>query len=177
MTPPSPIAMQNCQVLRQMADILETIDDELFSRAAPPAFSSGAGSHLRHALDHYQSFLDGMDRGCIDYENRGRDLRLEQDVHFAMGRIEAVMSGLRGLTKADEDRPVTVQVERGLNGGGAPNASSSMRRELDFLLSHTIHHYALIHVLLQLHGFSTPEGFGTAPSTLRHQRRNARLTG
>ena len=54
-----------------------------------------------------------------------------------------------------------------------------MLRELQFLVSHTIHHYALIGVLLAAEGFDVslefPE-FGVAPSTLTHWKETGSLT-
>ena len=41
---------------------------------------------------------------------------------------------------------------------------------MQFLLSHTVHHYALIGAILRLSGVEPPAGFGLAPSTLRHQQ-------
>ena len=48
---------------------------------------------------------------------------------------------------------------------------SSLLRELQFLLSHTIHHYALIASLLERRGVRVRDelsGFGVAASTLEH---------
>ncbi len=50
-------------------------------------------------------------------------------------------------------------------------SSSSLRRELHFLLSHTVHHYALIAMILARHGVEVEPDFGVAPSTLRHWAR------
>ena len=47
--------------------------------------------------------------------------------------------------------------------------ASSIGRELGFLLSHTIHHCALIAVMMRLRGLATPPGFGVAPATMRHR--------
>ena len=52
-----------------------------------------------------------------------------------------------------------------------PWTSSTLGRELLFLLSHTIHHYALIDLLLREEGFEVPPDFGMAPSTLKHLER------
>lgn len=46
---------------------------------------------------------------------------------------------------------------------------TSVGRELRFLLSHTVHHCALIAILLSLRGGEVPNGFGIAPSTERHR--------
>ena len=45
-------------------------------------------------------------------------------------------------------------------------SQSSLQRELQFLVSHSVHHYALIRELLRQSGFDAGEGFGVAPSTL-----------
>ena len=47
-------------------------------------------------------------------------------------------------------------------------ARSTVERELQVLLSHTVHHYALIAVALRLHGLEVDPEFGVAPSTLRY---------
>ena len=44
---------------------------------------------------------------------------------------------------------------------------STLARELAFVVSHTIHHQAIIAVLLALHGHAVPERFGHSPSTPR----------
>ena len=55
-----------------------------------------------------------------------------------------------------------------------PWSGSTVRRELDFLLSHTVHHYALIAMSLRLRGLPVPAELGVAPSTLEHWRRQGR---
>ncbi len=42
---------------------------------------------------------------------------------------------------------------------------STLARELAFVVSHTIHHQAMIGVLLSLHGLAVPERFGHSPAT------------
>jgi hypothetical protein len=42
-------------------------------------------------------------------------------------------------------------------------------RELQFLQSHTVHHYAVIHLMLLQQGIRPDPEFGVAPSTLRHE--------
>jgi uncharacterized damage-inducible protein DinB len=44
---------------------------------------------------------------------------------------------------------------------------STVARELQFLLSHTVHHYALVAIRLRLAGREPAAGFGVSPSTLR----------
>jgi hypothetical protein len=86
--------------------------------------------------------------------------------------LEATRKCLGGLSALDgaEDRPLLVQMDT-----GAPDATpdwrcSSLGRELQFLSSHTTHHYALIKLLLDDTGVGLGPEFGVAPSTLAWQR-------
>jgi hypothetical protein len=47
-------------------------------------------------------------------------------------------------------------------------AVTSLERELQFLLSHTVHHFALVALLLRAQGFEVSADFGVAPSTLAY---------
>jgi len=42
-----------------------------------------------------------------------------------------------------------------------------------FCINHAIHHYALIAMLLRSEQKVVPEGFGVAPSTIRHRLQTA----
>ena len=52
-------------------------------------------------------------------------------------------------------------------------SESTVARELQFLVSHTIHHHALIAAILRLESHTPAEGFGIAPSTLKYERDRA----
>jgi hypothetical protein len=58
-------------------------------------------------------------------------------------------------------------------GDERPWTHSSARRELQFLLSHTVHHYALIAMICRQYGVGVEEDFGVAPSTLKYRRQMA----
>jgi hypothetical protein len=129
------------------------------------------GSHFRHVLDFYNCFLAGFGSGKIDYDSRERDERIEKDRLAAMTRIETTICFLQGISPVDHHTPVLVRAEDAATG---PDPSrwgrSSIRREIQFLLSHTVHHYALIALMLRLKGFEPGKEFGVAPSTLAHWR-------
>ena len=65
------------------------------------------------------------------------------------------------------DRSLQVRSETPMPG--VPEwCGSTVYRELQFLVSHTIHHYAIIGTILRSRGFEPGMDFGVAPSTLRH---------
>jgi len=169
-TPNSAVSVQsallaaNRQVLQQGADLLRTLDDEQYTLTARPLFAYGVGSHLRHCLDFYQSFLAGIAQGRIDYDARERDERTAQDRHLALARLSWLGES---LAECLTDAPPALRVRQ----DGLPWAASSAERELQFLLSHTVHHFALIALILRLQGVEPGPEFGVAPATLEYWNR------
>ena len=155
----------NLQTLRQGLELLRQIDDRLYV-ATLPHFSYGIGSHFRHCLDSFQCFLQHLASGQIDYDRRSRDELTAVDRACAMARIAETMELLeRSVT---HDQPLQARLD-------SPHyADSSALRELQFLLSHTIHHYALVALALRLQGFAPDAEFGVAPSTLEYWKEEAR---
>ena len=110
-----------------------------------------------------------MKTGRIDYDRRERDTEIETDVAACRARLAALVGELEQL--AGEELPERLVVRADADPTLPEDeqfAQSSPRRELMFLASHTIHHYALIAVTLQGHGVSPGADFGVAPSTLRY---------
>jgi uncharacterized damage-inducible protein DinB len=158
----------NVAALRQGIELLARLPSESYARRTPACFNSSAGGHLRHVIEHYLSFLKGAETGEIDYEARARDPLIETDPAYAMAQLEAIGGRLEELAG---DRELAVRVE----SAATPEwGRSTLVRELEFLLSHTVHHYALIGVICQLDGQTLPKDFGMAPSTLRYLQSQAR---
>lgn len=130
------------------------------------------GPHLRHVLDHYDSFLDGLSKGRIDYDARARDTATETRIGAAQQRIARIHARLADL--ASGAWPDRIEVSVATNADAPGRASwSTPERELQFLQSHAVHHYALIRLLLDQRGVSIDEDFGKAPSTVRYERASA----
>jgi len=161
----------NLDVVHQGIALLAAFDPAGYATRDPAVFNSTIGGHLRHVLEHYTSFLDGLDQDeGIDYENRARDVRIERECAHARECLAQVAARLENtLAASSADRPVRVRMENPPTAGVASWSASSMSRELEFLLSHTVHHYALIAVICTRLGHQPAADFGMAPSTLRHQ--------
>jgi hypothetical protein len=169
------LVADNILLLEQCADVVEALTAEVYRTRDARCLDGSIGAHVRHSLEHYGSFLAGLDVGEIDYERRARDRRIEEERAFACAVLRGTAAALaRHLTFASMERPLVVAAEGEASDGDATR--SSIGRELGFLLSHTIHHCALIAVLLRLRGLDTPAGFGLAPATRRY-RDEARTSG
>lgn len=161
----------NVIALEQGLSILGRLDAERY-RAAPIGLApSGVGRHLRHVYDYYQCFLHGLDSGHLDYDRRERDERFERDPAYAAERLRELIERLGRLPGDLHDRALQVRMDVEPEAlASARWCRSTIGRELRFLASHTIHHFALIDLLLRAQGFECGAGFGVAPSTLQHQR-------
>ena len=151
------------EALRQGEMLLRQLSDSAFNRPVDVVFGSTIGMHFRHNLDHYRCFLQGLDSGCIDYAARRRDARLEQDRSYALSEISKIRRTIKILLPPAGDIDLFIARD---DGKGV--AATSIIRELEFLLSHTVHHYAIVAILCRLQGIEVNDGFGVAPSTLRH---------
>ena len=169
----------NIGLLQQGLRLIERLDPALYAgRDEPPG--RGVGAQFRHALDHYTSLLAGIGSRVIDYDLRERDPRLETHADAAMLRIVELTDQLARLDRADLDHAAVLRTGADEAPEGFETSPSSLRRELHFLLSHTVHHYALIAMILARHGVEVEPDFGVAPSTLRHwarQERSAKPAG
>ncbi|MBK1876998.1 hypothetical protein [Pelagicoccus mobilis] len=156
----------NSELLRQGIQLLSRHDDRSFSASDPASFGSGIGTHFRHVLDHYRSFLDGLRGGVINYDKRERNCVEEKDLKVAIANIQDVCERLEA-SKVEYSSPVKVSVRASVEGE-VEGADSSFGRELQFLVSHTVHHYALIAIASRMQGIFPNESFGVAPSTLKY---------
>ena len=157
----------NLIVLQQAAELLRRMDDRTYATTAGGEGQSPVGVHFRHILDHYSAFLRGLPEGAIDYDARERHGPLETDRGLALATVLGFITDIGGIPGELAARPLSVSLRSVADRGHAPDWSqSSLKRELQFLVSHTVHHYALIKHILTPAGFETGDGFGIAPSTL-----------
>ena len=168
------VVEDNIILLRQGIDLIEAIGGCLYSNGKVPFLKNGVGNHFRHCIDFYNSFLSSFKTGKINYALRRRNGLVETDSSLAILEIEAIIKGLRRLSPADLRRPVQVIVEES-SGPLDPSvwSGSTVMRELQSLVSHTTHHYAIIALALRLQGFNPSEEFGVAKSTLGYWRKSA----
>ena len=146
--------------------LLESVDNQRYAARSVTLETDSAGSHMRHCLEFFDCFLSGLGEGAVDYTARKRDGAIARDRLLGMLRIAEVIDRLRALERLDADGPLLVRGEDDEQGGWT---SSTPARELQFLRSHTVHHYALIAIILRSQSLEVPAAFGVAPSTLRFQ--------
>lgn len=154
--------------LEQGVELLERLTPEVYRTPTRPGWAA-VGSQFRHVLDHYRAFLVGCAEGRIDYDARQRERLIETDPVAAIALARQIIAELDQIQREDGNRSVAVQMDSGGDQGIPDWRPSTIGRELQFLVSHTVHHYALIRLLLEDVGVDAGTGFGVAPSSLAYQ--------
>ena len=135
-----------------------------------PDYAAVAGAHLRHLIEHFEALLLPATAGAVDYDSRLRDAALQACPQLAQQRLQALHEQLDDWHAEMLDRPVQVMGRAGHQGEVGFNVASTIGRELAFVASHTVHHFALLADHCRQHGIHTPAHFGKAPATVAHER-------
>lgn len=134
----------------------------------PSRASGSIGEHVRHCVDHARALLQGLAGGRLTYDSRLRGTRVETDPAFAANAIDAVCADLESLEGMDLDR--LLRLDTRLHDDMDSSALvTTLGREVAFVVQHTIHHCAIVALLLDAQSEPVPARFGYAPSTpVRH---------
>ena len=156
----------NCDFLQQGIDLLERHSPQSYAKADIQTFGFSVGSHMRHVLDHYSSLINGLASGVVDYDDRVRNTKVETDLSTCIRAAKELKCRLEKLKiELKSSLKVIVSANTGESDAGA---ESTIGRELQFLASHTVHHYALIAIASRMQGIAPLDSFGVAPSTLKY---------
>jgi uncharacterized damage-inducible protein DinB len=141
--------------------------DEQYRMKPVGVVSSNVGGHVRHCLDHVDALLAGIDRGELDYDRRQRGTEVETSRTAALAAIQGQEQQLRSLSSLSDGHRLRLST---LVSSAMPpiEVETTVGRELAFVLSHTVHHNALIAVMARTLGVPVPDRFGYAPSTIAH---------
>jgi uncharacterized damage-inducible protein DinB len=157
------------RLLDDLASVLVHVSRSAYIARPLPGVSGSIGEHVRHILDHIAAFAATPPHGVVSYDRRERGTAVESDSGVALRAILRLKALLAVADHRRLDLPVTVSSVL-VHGQPPVSAWSTLRRELAFVVSHTVHHQALIAVLLSLAGDDVPADFGLAPSTPRAAR-------
>jgi hypothetical protein len=151
-------------LLHQMRTTIERLDNVDYAMPAPGRSSGGVGGHVRHCLDHVDALVRATRTGICDYDRRARGTDVETCRAAAVCRVIELCESLEGfdVSLLDETVLVESQVEP---GGSMILTRSSVGREIAFVISHTIHHNAIVAQLLTTRGIGLDARFGVAPAT------------
>ncbi|QOJ14233.1 MAG: hypothetical protein HRU75_06115 [Planctomycetia bacterium] len=176
-------------MLVELGELLGGMSDDHYVGSPSAGFTGSIGAHVRHCLDHVAALTDhalshdsgacssplhgsAPDDGELDYDRRERGTAIEHERTAALREIERLQARLSGIETMSSERPIRV---RGAfcAEGDCVSGPSSLGRELLFVISHTVHHNALLAAMCAALAVRTPVRFGYAPATLAHLDRTA----
>jgi hypothetical protein len=148
--------------LKRFVHVLEQLSYDEYTEKHSILSNSSIGEHTRHTIELFHQMLEGYIGGKINYDNRKRDLKLQEDIEFAMDSLAGLVEGIKL-----EDKCLYLL---GLHVGETP-IQSTYFRELFYNLEHCIHHQAIIKIaLLKIGKENVSEAFGVAKSTIQYRK-------
>ncbi len=146
-------------VLLQLVEAITQLGYDEYTQPIPMLSNSTIGEHTRHIIELFEQLNSGFESGNINYDNRKRNIRTQQDIDFASEKIAHIIQGLEKENK-------TLHLVT-LYNNNEMAVETNYHRELMYNIEHCIHHQALIKVgLLYLGKMDMTENFGVAKSTI-----------
>ncbi len=137
------------------------VGDKLFREAR-------IGAHIRHVHDHFKALFQGLETGTVNYNRRNRESEAEREITLSEAEHQTIMTRMSNATLVHPRLFIISEIDCFVSENA--ELPSSIERELLYLINHTIHHVAIIKLILQYHGIDAPAYLGIAPSTASHQR-------
>lgn len=159
-------------VLSQGKKYLKNVSKADYNEIVAPNFISSAGSHIRHIIDHYLAIIAGLESGIIDYDNRSRGGCLESDPQAAIDKINEIMCWIEDLSDEMLNIQLKLSTEISVTQTTVQKIPTSLARELIFVGSHAVHHYAMISQISLAQEKNIDPSFGIAPATATFLREN-----
>ncbi len=151
--------------LDDVSDLVIGVEVQTYTARPLPTASGSIGEHVRHCLDHIAALIAASPSRALSYDHRERGTTVETDPADALRLILRLKAALDRWNDRTFDDPVRVTTL--LASGERVTGWSTLGRELAFVASHTIHHQAVIAVLMTVLGAAVPDRLGYAPSTPR----------
>ena len=152
------------RLLDELATLLIGIEPEVYCDRPLSRASGSIGEHVRHCLDHVAALLAAGPRLPLCYDQRERGTSIETSPLDAVRQMLRFKAALARWRDRSLDEPIRLTLTTSASGE-AFTTWSTLGRELAFVASHTIHHQAMIAVLVSLSGIEVPDRFGYSPST------------
>lgn len=152
------------EAILQLHKVISQISSNDFNKKLPVLKGGTIGQHVRHMLEFYTCLFDGCNCNEINYDKRQRNLLVESNSETALDLIDETLHKLH-FTNPNEE--ITLVTE--MNGINI-NITSTINRELLYLIEHNIHHYAILEIAIRSNFdyIKMPHNFGVAYSTIKH---------
>jgi len=168
--PPVSLSAIAATSLRVVRVYLDSLPPAPYQQPLDILSGSSIGQHTRHIIEFYQCLLEqsaGQPSPVINYARRRRDQRIETEPDYALACVDQICGQLSEVNEATSCR-----LDCSEHGHDNLITQSTLGRELQYNIEHTIHHLAIIKIALRhiAPDLALPAHFGVAPSTIRHRQ-------
>ena len=143
---------------------LDALTANEYSTKLSVLMHSSIGQHTRHILEFFSCFLAQKHTQIVNYDLRERNILLETDPDFATETLKQIEAAIANLSVNQSILLQTLYQEQAV--------TSTIERELVYLLEHTIHHLAMVRIGIHAVAptLDLPADFGVAKATvIAHQ--------
>ncbi|WP_299012326.1 DinB family protein [uncultured Polaribacter sp.] len=151
------------QNLQKGVDLLKNITNAQYSDRSVAPYQSSIGCHMRHVLDVFSCFFNGLDKNHVDFSVRERNECAETQTEAGITYFKSIITNLEKISPQDFDKKIQVTDNLGL---GNETVTYTIGAVLMQMQSHAIHHYATIGYLVHQLNITLPKNsFGYNPTT------------
>jgi len=163
----------NSNLLNQAIEMIVRLKSEADSSFN---YAQAVGPHVRHIIEHYTALLDALvsTDGVVDYDARTRDQRIQSIPDVTLDKLYKLRNEMLELANTVGDHSnlneeLRTRLKVGVLGEQTVTLVTTLGRELTFLSSHTVHHFATVSLYCKKAGVDLGHDFGKAPATVAHE--------
>lgn len=161
--PNLPLLIETKNTLHQLVQTINYLSYDEYNEQITALSNATIGEHTRHIIELYQQLNYGYESGIINYDDRKRDYRLQQNIDFATEALATIIEKL--------EKPNKLLTLISMYNNQTKGIESNYLREVMYNLEHCIHHQAIIKIgMMQLNLQPVDESFGVAKSTLEYRK-------
>jgi hypothetical protein len=144
--------------------ILAQINEKDYSAELKTLKGASIGKHIRHVVEFYECLLFNSTNNTVNYDDRKRNLLLEDNLKYAEDYIDEITDA---LLKIDKNHRLLLVSKYNNN---EIITESSLYREIIYNIEHTVHHLAILSIAIPIHFeyINLSENFGYADSTIQY---------
>lgn len=149
--------------LLELKSILNQVKDSDYYKNLAILENGTLGRHVRHVLEFYECLFISNSGDTVCYDDRKRNLLLEENVRFASDYIDEIMDQLE---QVNINKRLLLKSKYEV---GEILMESSLFREITYNIEHTVHHLAIIRIAIssELKYIDLSSTFGYAESTVQ----------
>jgi uncharacterized damage-inducible protein DinB len=155
-------------ILTQLADLVNQLSKQEFTKPIDSLGQSTLGQHLRHTLEFFICLEKGFENGLINYDKRAHDKLIESDKFIALSMISKINEFVNSQSS---DKALKLEAGYDLDKEEFVTIETNFLRELVYNIEHAVHHMAIMKIGIReiAPTITLPPDFGVAASTIRYK--------